>query len=44
MNIIVLLSPIHFSYFELSFINQRNYLKGDNNYFPFQKTNKSINK
>ena len=54
MSIIVLLSPIHFFFFifsfselHVSFINKKHYIlnsKGDYNYLPFQKTNKSINK
>ena len=53
MSIIVLLSLFFFffrhffSFFELSYINLSHYIvtwKGDNNYLPFQKTNKSINK
>ena len=47
MSIIVLLQPIHF--FKLSFINLKSQYsqlksKGDNDYLPFQKTNKSIDK
>ena len=47
MSFTVLLSPIHFSFFELAFTNLIHYIlnsKGDDNYFLFQKTNESMNK
>ena len=51
MIVIVLLSPINFFNFfltfEFSFINLKplcSQSKGDNDYLPFQKTNKSIKK
>ena len=46
MRITVLLLPIPFFFLQLSVINLNDYIhnsEGDNDYLPFQKTNKSIN-